>query len=125
MAATTKMMAAIMTSTSVRPGAYGPRPTRARLAPGSWSLIFCLTDILSQPPVHIHCGETGSHAMILPVSSYFPLASANVATYLLLELDVRVIPAGLLGLSLRVELAAVQVITNEIWPLLAPAEVIA
>ena len=58
-------------------------------------------------------------------SGYFALTSAKVATYLLPELEVRVIPAGLLGLSVRLELAAVQVITKATWPLLAEAEVIA
>jgi hypothetical protein len=34
-------------------------------------------------------------------------------------LHVRVTTAGLVGLALRVELAAVPVMTNETWPLLA------
>jgi hypothetical protein len=38
---------------------------------------------------------------------------------------VRVITAGLLGLPDLLELAAVQVITKETWPLLAEADVIA
>lgn len=40
-------------------------------------------------------------------------------------LDVRVITAGVEGLPLRVELAAVQVITKATWLLLAEAEVMA